>query len=128
MREREDKMELGVDSAFLKQSSQLLVADIRDKSSYEEFMLLEYLFRDENLPSTIEYLSRNLYSALTSTKEEVPTSFASNVSPNDLIDVFSNSDNLTKTDDANSIWYKKTKGHIPLKINETKYIDNIDVP
>lgn len=102
--------------------------DIRDKSSYEEFMLLEYLFRDENLPSTIEYLSRNLYSALTSTKEEVPTSFASNVSPNDLIEVFSNSDNLTKTDDANSIWYKKTKGHIPLKINETKYIDNIDVP
>ena len=102
--------------------------DIQDRSSYEEFMLLEYLFRDENLPFTIEYLSRNLYSALTSTKEEVPTSFASNVSPNDLIDVFSNSDNLTKTDDANSIWYKKTKGHIPLKINETKYIDNIDVP
>ena len=35
MREREDKMELGVDSAFLKQSSQLLVADIRDKSDFD---------------------------------------------------------------------------------------------
>lgn len=109
--------------------SQLFDLDnIQDKSSYEEFMLLEYLFKDENLPSTIEYLSRNLYSALIDTKEEVPTSFASNINPNDLIDVFSNSDNLTKTNDADSIWYKRTKGHIPLKINETKYIDNIDVP
>ena len=102
--------------------------DIRDKISYEEFMLLEYLFKDENLPSTIEYLSRNLYSSLDSTKEEVPTSFASNISPNDLIDVFSNSDNLEKTEDESSIWYRKTKGYIPLRINETKYIDNIDVP
>ena len=100
--------------------------NLQNKSSYEDFMLLEYLFKDENLPSTIEYLSRNLYSALTSTVEEVPTSFASNINPNDLIDVFSNSDNLTKTDDE--IWQERTKGHIPLKINETKYIDDIDVP
>lgn len=100
--------------------------NLQNKSSYEDFMLLEYLFKDENLPSTIEYLSRNLYSALTSTFEEVPTSFASNINPNDLIDVFSNSDNLTKTDDE--LWQNRTKGHIPLKINETKYIDDIDVP
>ena len=102
--------------------------DISDKISYEEFMLLEYLFKDENLPSTIEYLSRNLYSALTDTKEEVPTSFASNINPNDLIDVFSNSENLEKSTDTSSIWYKQTKGYVPLRINETKYIDNIDVP
>ena len=109
--------------------SQLFDLDnIQDKSIYEEFMLLEYLFKEENLPSTIEYLSRNLYSALIDTKEEVPTSFASNINPNDLIDVFSNSDNLTKTNNTDSIWYGRTKGHIPLKINETKYIDNIDVP
>lgn len=100
--------------------------NLQNKSSYEDFMLLEYLFKDENLPSTIEYLSRNLYSALTSTVEEVPTSFASNINPNDLIDVFSNSDNLARTDDY--MWQQRTKGHIPLKINETKYIDDIDVP
>ncbi len=104
------------------------INDIDEKIGYEEFMLLEYLFKDENLPSTIEYLSRNLYSALTDTVEEVPTSFASNINPNDLIDIFSNSDNLTKTDDANSIWYKQTNGYIPLRINETRYVDNIDVP
>ena len=102
--------------------------EIRDKVSYEDFMLLEYLFKEENLPSTMEYLSRNLYSALTDTKEEVSTSFASNINPNDLIDVFSNSKNLYKSTDTNSIWYKQTKGYVPLRINETRYIDNIDVP
>ena len=102
--------------------------DVSEKSIYEKFMLLEYLFKDENLPSTIEYLSRNLYSALIDTVEEVPTSFASNINPNSLIDVFSNSENLYKSRDVDSIWCKKTKGYVPLRINETKYIDNIDVP
>ena len=104
------------------------INEIDEKIGYEEFMLLEYLFKDENLPSTIEYLSRNLYSALTDTVEEVPTSFASNISPNDLIDVFSNSENLEKSTDTSSIWYKQTNGYVPLRINETKYVDNIDVP
>ena len=102
--------------------------DIKDKASYEEFMLLEYLFKDENLPSTIEYLSRNLYSALENTIEEVPTSFASNVNPNDLIDVFSNPENLYETKDENSIFAKRTNSYVPLKVNETRYVDNIDVP
>ena len=102
--------------------------DDSNESRYEDFMLLEYLFKDENLPSTIEYLSRNLYSVLTDTVEEVPTSFASNINPNDLIDVFSNSDKLSKSNDTNSIWSQKTKGYVPLRVNETKYIDNIDVP
>ena len=104
------------------------IDNLKKKSRYEDFMLLEYLFKDENLPSTIEYLSRNLYSALTDTVEEVPTSFASNINPNDLIDVFSNSDKLSKSDDPNSIWSLKTRGYVPLRVNETKYIDDIDVP
>ena len=91
-------------------------------------MILEYLFRDENLPSTIEYLSRNLYSVLENTVEEVPTSFASNINPKDLIDVFSNPKNLFESEDTDSIWHEHTEGYVPLRINETKYIDNIDVP
>ena len=102
--------------------------DDSNESRYEDFMLLEYLFKDENLPSTIEYLSRNLYSALTDTVEEVPTSFASNINPGDLIDVFSSSDKLSKSNNPDSIWSMRTKGYVPLRVNETKYIDNIDVP
>lgn len=104
------------------------IDEIRDKSGYEEFMLLEYLFKDENLPSTVEYLSRNLYSSLENTVEEVPTSFASNINPNDLIDVFSNSENLYESEDESSIWHERTKGYVPLRVRETRYVDNIDVP
>ena len=104
------------------------LGDSRKQTPYEDFMILEYLFRDENLPSTIEYLSRNLYSVLENTVEEVPTSFAENINPNDLIDVFSNSENLHKTENKDSIWYNRTKSYVPLRIKETKYVDNIDVP
>ena len=105
---------------------QSLKRDSNDKTAYEDFMLLEYLFEDENLPATVEYLSKNLYTLLEETKEEVPTSFAFNVGPNELIDVFSNGKNLEKVDD-NLIW-SKTKGYAPLFVKETKYVDYIDVP
>lgn len=100
----------------------------RSDTSYEDFMLLEYLFRPENLPSTFEYLSNNLYTLLENQIEEVPTSMASNVGPNELIDVFSNPRNLYKTKESNSLWNQRTNGYIPIKINETKHVDTIDVP
>ena len=100
----------------------------RSDTSYEDFMLLEYLFRAENLPSTFEYLSKNLYTLLENQIEEVPTSMASNVGPNELIDVFSNPKNLYRTNDDTSIWNQRTNGYIPIRINETKHVDTIDVP
>ena len=105
---------------------------IDENASYELFMLLEYLFRDEHLPSTVEYLSRNLYSVLENKLEEVPISFASNINPNELINAFSDTKNLYKLEEANneklSKWSNKTKSFIPNRINEIKYADNIDVP
>lgn len=100
-----------------------------DKTPYEDFMLLEYLFEDENLPSTVEYLSRNLYTLLEETREEVPSSLASNIGPSGLIEVFSNSDNLERLRDFgdDSIW-SRTNGYVPVKINETRYVDHIDTP
>lgn len=99
----------------------------RSDTSYEDFMLLEYLFRPENLPSTIEYLSKNLYTLLECCIEEVPTSMASNVGPNELIDVFTNPKNLHKNKE-NSIWYQRANGYVPIRINDTRYVDTIDVP
>ena len=84
-----------------------------NQSPYEKFMLLEYILREEHLPSVIEYLSRNLYSTLENVKEEVPTSFASNISPDDLIDAILGPEELYN--------------NIPLTVNEAKYEDTIDV-
>lgn len=109
----------------------LEVGDI-NKTPYEDFMLLEYLFEDENLPSTVEYLSRNLYTLLEESREEVPSSLASNIGPNELVEVFSNSDNLERYDGLDNghldSVLSRTKGYLPLKINEIKYVDNIDTP
>ena len=83
-----------------------------NQSPYEKFMLLEYILREENLPSIIEYLSINLNSTLKGKKEEVPISFASNINPNDLIGGILDAEELYD--------------NIPLRINETKYEDTID--
>ena len=72
--------------------------DSKKKSTlYEDFMLLEYLFRPENLPATYEYLIRNLYSRLDSYVETVPASFASNLGPSEIIKVISTPENLYKS-------------------------------
>lgn len=94
-------------------SYQEFILENNNQSPYEKFMILEYIFQEEHLPSIIEYLSRNLYSSLENVKEEVPISFADNISPNDLIDAILDSEELY--------------GDIPLRINETKNEDTIDV-
>ena len=92
---------------------QEFILDNENQSPYEKFMLLEYILREEHLPSIIEYLSKNLYSTLENVKEEVPTSFASNINPDDLIDAIIDSEELYN--------------NVPLRVNETKYEDTIDV-
>lgn len=95
-------------------SYQEFILENNNQSPYEKFMILEYIFQEEHLPAIIEYLSRNLYSTLENIKEEVPIYFADNISPNDLIDAILDSEELYDN-------------NIPLRINETKYEDTIDV-
>ena len=105
-------------------------ADKCKNTFYEDFMYLEYLFLDENLPSTFEYLSKNLYSQLEENQEEVPLSLASNVGTNELLDMITNPENLYKLNNdspllKDSIW-QKTDGWVPIQIEEKRYRDNVD--
>ncbi|MDO5849907.1 MAG: DUF2357 domain-containing protein [Methanobacteriaceae archaeon] len=102
--------------------------DNKRETNYEDFMLLEYLFREENLPSTFEYLSRNLYSTLENTVETVPTSLAANIGPNELINMASNPEHLYKDVNSNIMFSKKMRGFVPVKVDQITYIDTIDVP
>ena len=102
--------------------------DYRDKETYyEDFMFLEYLFRDENLPSIFEYLSKNLHSQLKNHIETVPLSFASNVNQNTLKNIISKPNNLFKSD-ADFKIVDKLNGYIPCEIEQTKHEDVIDIP
>jgi predicted component of viral defense system (DUF524 family) len=103
--------------------------DSKKKSTlYEDFMLLEYLFRPENLPATYEYLTRNLYSKLDSYVETVPASFASNLGPSEIIKVISTPENLYKSPKVPPKWPKNLKNYIPEVIDQVKYQDSIDTP
>ncbi len=94
---------------------------------YEDFMFLEYLFRDENLPSIFEYLSKNLHSQLKNHIEIVPISFASNVNQNTLKSIISKPNNLFKSD-ANFEIVDKLNGYLPYEIDQVKHEDIIDIP
>lgn len=102
--------------------------DYRQKETYyEDFMFLEYLFREENLPAIFEYLSKNLHSQLKNHTETVPISFASNVNQNTLKNIISKPNKLVKVDSDLKI-SQKLNGYLPYEIEQTKHEDIIDIP
>ena len=100
----------------------------RRKTLYEDFMFLEYLFRPENFPSSYDYIVKNLYTILVSYLEDVPTTFASNVGPSDIIKIISRPEHLYKTDTQPKYWPKTMEGYIPEIINQRFHQENIDTP
>ena len=102
--------------------------DSRPKETlYEDFMFLEYLFRQDNLPSIFEYLSKNLHSRLKNHVETVPISFASNVDQNALKNIVTKPNKLFKTDSDLEI-SRKLNGYLPYEIEQIKHEDVIDIP
>ncbi|MEE0936196.1 MAG: DUF2357 domain-containing protein [Methanobrevibacter sp.] len=102
--------------------------DLRSKETlYEDFMFLEYLFRQDNLPSIFEYLSKNLHSQLKNHVETVPISFASNVNQNTLKNIVTKPNKLFKTD-SDLMISKKLNGYLPYEIEQIKHEDIIDIP
>lgn len=102
--------------------------DYRQKETYyEDFMFLEYLFREDNLPSIFEYLTKNLHSQLKNHTETVPISFASNVNQNTLKNIISKPNKLFKADNDLEIT-QKLNGYLPYEIEQTKHEDIIDIP
>lgn len=98
------------------------------KTLYEDFMFLEYLFRPENFPSSYDYIVRNLYSHLVSYVEEVPSTFASNVGPSEMIDIISRPEHLYHTNDPPHDWPDTMEGYVPDVISQRFYQENIDTP
>ena len=94
---------------------------------YEDFMFLEYLFRQDNLPSVFEYLSKNLHSQLINHDETVPVSLANNLNSASLNNIVSRPNKLFKTDSPIKM-AEKLNGYLPYTINQSKHEDSIDIP
>lgn len=102
--------------------------DSREKETYyEDFMFLEYLFREDNLPSIFEYLSKNLHSQLRNHVETVSVSFASNVNHDTLKNIVSKPNKLSKSS-ADFLIVDKLNGYIPSELEQVKHEDVIDIP
>lgn len=107
----------------------LTKSDESQSTLYEYFMLLEYLFRPQNLPSVVEYLSLNLYSLLDTTDELVPTSFASNIGSEEIAELCSNPQEFSETSKKYSIYTdERGKHYAPVMIKEMTHKDNVDIP
>lgn len=102
--------------------------DNREKETlYEDFMFLEYLFRQDNLPSIFEYLSNNLHSQLKNHIETVPISFASNANQYTLKNIISRPNKLLKVNNDLKL-VNKLNGYLPYEIEQTKHEEIIDIP
>lgn len=65
----------------------------KEHMKYQYYMYLEYLFSQDNLPFTYNYLIRNMNSRLESYKQNVPIQFVSNVDMSNITN-YLKSDNL----------------------------------
>jgi hypothetical protein len=94
---------------------------------YEDFMFLEYLFRQDNLPTVFEYLSKNMHSQLINHDETVPISLANNLNSSSLNNIVSKPNQLFKTE-SNIKMAEKLNGFLPINIRQVKHEDSIDTP
>lgn len=104
------------------------MVDELKNNKYELFMYLEFLFRPENLPTTFEYLSRNLHSRLIKTVERRPISLARNVGVDELLNILNSPENLIELENNSNYLSEALDGYFPSEIDESLYIDNIDTP
>ena len=102
--------------------------DRKKETKYEDYMLLEYIFKSENLPTVQEYLSKNLLSILNTFTEEVPLDFAYNINEDALYSIVSNPHNIIKSSKDNYLFEQNNEYYLPLFIDEIKYEDKIDNP
>ena len=106
---------------------EFVIANEEKLTYYEDFMFLEYLFRQDNLPAVFEYLSKNMHSQLINHDEIVPISLANNLNSSSLNNLVSRPNQLFKTDSQIKM-AEKLNGYLPINIHQVKHEDSIDTP
>lgn len=100
----------------------------KPSTNYEDFMFLEYLFLDENLPYAYEYIRKNIFVNLKEHSESVPTSYASNIGYSGMVNMVCNPENLIKTKDLPSKWPSNMQNYVPNRITQSFYEESVDTP
>jgi len=98
------------------------------KTLYEDYIFLEYLFLDENLPYAYEYIRKNIYTNLGEDLETVPTAFASNLGYSGMVDIICNPENLHETDQISFNCPSSMRDFVPDMVTQSYYEDTADTP
>lgn len=94
----------------------------KEHMKYQYYMYLEYLFSENNLPFTYNYLIRNMNSRLESYKQNIPIQFASNVDMSNITN-YLKPNNLQQ----NTI-YSQLPPYVPIRVDNIKHIKTINTP
>lgn len=100
--------------------------DELSNSNYEDYMFLEYLFLEENLPFAYEYVRKNVYVNLEEHVETVPTSFASNLGNSGMVNIICSPEYLHESKNPPLNWPSSMKNFVPESINQSFYEDSVD--
>ncbi|MFW6172579.1 MAG: DUF2357 domain-containing protein [Elusimicrobiota bacterium] len=95
---------------------------------YEDFMFLEYLFRPDELPQAYEYVLHHMYNRLEKYSEVKPIHSATSIGSNDLIEMVSNPENLSKSETLPKNWPQSMGNYVPTDVKMESTKESIDVP
>lgn len=98
------------------------------ETSYLDFIVLSYIFKEENLPTIHEYISKNIHSKLENYYHIVPFSLASKIDFLELIKDINKPENICKVSQKNSIIDKNDEYYTPLECSVLEQLDDIDTP
>lgn len=98
------------------------------KTSYIDFIVLSYIFKDENLPTIHEYISNNVHSTLRNFYNVAPFSLVSNIDSLELINDICKPGNIHKVSQQYSIFGKDDECYAPLEFTVFEQFDDIDTP
>ena len=98
------------------------VSDHRGSTSYEDFLVLDYLFSKLDLPGMYHYVRENRHTELISRSERVQACLASDVDPSDIISIVCG-DNLIPFDDGPILG-----SYAPETVCERRWEDYFDTP
>ena len=104
------------------------ISGVDRKTLYEDFLFLEYLFKDENLPAAYNRIKEAPKTQLEKEKELVPIGLVQSMETEDLLDIVCMPQFLVKTVNPPQNWPAAMKNYVPLEVWETTFVETLDIP
>ena len=104
------------------------IGRIERKTFYEDFLFLEFLFKEGNLPSAYHRIKESPKTQLIKEKELVPVGYVQAMELEDLIDIICMPQYLASVDIPPQNWPEAMNGYVPVEVWETSSVEALDIP